>query len=101
MTYAKMETVLWYPLLALAVLGTPLALRRLDMFAFPLLSLGATVLAYSLAEGSIGGAYRHRSEFVWAICLLASLAFVKREGSEAADQPEVNPGTTMKEGSRS
>ncbi len=101
MTYAKMETVLWYPLLALAVLGAPVALRRLDIFAFPLLTLGATVLAYSLAEGNIGGAYRHRSEFVWTICLLASLAFTKLKGSETADQPDVNPGTTMKEGSRS
>ena len=70
---ARAEAVLWYPLLALGLVGAVAARRSLRAFAFPLLAGAGVVAAYALAEGNLGTAYRHRGEAVWAVALLAAL----------------------------
>lgn len=70
---ARTETLVWYPMLLLALVGLPSGLRKLRTLAFPLLVGGALLLIYALAEGNIGTAYRHRGEFVWIVAILATL----------------------------
>jgi hypothetical protein len=69
--FAAMETIVWYPLLALAVVGLACVRRHLRTLTFPLLVTGAVALMYGLAEGNFGSAYRHRGELVWAVVVLA------------------------------
>jgi hypothetical protein len=71
---AAAETLVWYPLLALALLGVTRLRGRLRFMAFPILVGGATAVMYGLTEGNVGTAYRHRGEFVWVVALLAALA---------------------------
>lgn len=70
---AAAETVLWYPILALAVIGLYAARRHLRATIFPILVGGGVLFVYSVAEGNIGSAFRHRAEFVWVVALLAGL----------------------------
>lgn len=69
---ARVEMVVWYPLLALAALGSFALRRRLSVLLFPVLAGGATVLLYALTEGNFGTAFRHRGEFAWVVALLAA-----------------------------
>lgn len=70
--FAALETLVWYPLLALAVVGLLAVRRHRRVLAFPLLTAGAIALMYGLAEGNFGTAYRHRGELVWAVVVLAA-----------------------------
>jgi hypothetical protein len=72
-TLARLETLVWYPLLALAAVGLTTAWPRRRVLAFPLLYAGTMFVIYGLAEGNLGTAYRHRGEAVWAVALLAAL----------------------------
>lgn len=71
---ARLESLLWYPLLILAALGIPTALRNLKSFLLPILVGGGVLVMYALTEGNIGTAYRHRGELVWVVVLLAGCA---------------------------
>ncbi len=71
-TFALVENLVWWPLLALAAVGLLRVRRERRVLAFPLLVAGAIVLLYSLSEGNFGTAYRHRGEVVWAVALLAA-----------------------------
>lgn len=73
MRAARFESILWYPLLALAALGLVRARKVLWALAFPILAGGGMLFVYALTEGNIGTAYRHRGEFVWVVCLMAGL----------------------------
>lgn len=73
MLFARIETIFWYPLLVLAAAGLISVRRHLAVMVFPLLAGGGMLLAYGLAEGNIGTAYRHRGEFVWVVALLAAM----------------------------
>lgn len=73
MRMARLESIVWYPLLALAAIGLLRARRLLWALAFPILVGGGMLFVYALTEGNIGTAYRHRGEFVWVVCLLAGL----------------------------
>jgi hypothetical protein len=68
---AQAETIVWYPVLLLALIGLWGAVRALRVTAFPLLFGGGIMLVYALVEGNVGTAYRHRGEFIWVIALLA------------------------------
>lgn len=70
---ARVEAVLWYPVLVLAVLGLSQIGRHVRRLAFPLLAGGGSLLVAALTEGNVGTAFRHRGEFVWVIALLAGL----------------------------
>lgn len=70
---ARAETLLWYPLLLLALVGVPAIARHRRTLAFPVIAGGAILVMYGLTEGNLGTAYRHRGEFVWVVALLAAL----------------------------
>lgn len=70
---ARLESLVWYPLLLLAVVGLWASRRHLRDMTFPLLVGGGVLIVYALTEGNIGTAYRHRGEFVWVVVLLAML----------------------------
>jgi len=70
---AALETVVWYPLLALALVGLLAVWRHRRVLAFPLLVTGAVAVMYGLTEGNFGTAYRHRGELVWAVVVLAGV----------------------------
>lgn len=71
MALARWETVVWYPMVLLGLVGLIVSWRRMEALAFALLAGGGMLLVYALAEGNIGTAYRHRGEFVWVVALLA------------------------------
>jgi hypothetical protein len=68
---ARGETLLWYPILLLALVGLWTVRRRWRVLVFPVLVGAATLAMYALTEGNLGTAYRHRGEAVWVIALLA------------------------------
>lgn len=70
---ARAESIVWYPLLALALVGLWSFRRYLRVVLFPLLAGGGMLMVYALTEGNIGTAYRHRGEFVWAVIVLAAI----------------------------
>lgn len=70
---AKLETLLWYPLLLLGLFGAAVMVRRLRGCAgFPVLVAGGLSVGYGMAEGNFGTAYRHRGEIVWAVAVAAA-----------------------------
>jgi hypothetical protein len=69
---ASFEAVVWYPVLALGLVGALTAWRRREVLAFPLLVGGALVCMWALVDGNIGTAFRHRGEIVWAVVVLAA-----------------------------
>jgi hypothetical protein len=69
---AQLESVVWYPLLVFALAGLFVVWRRLDRLLYALVVGVGTLLMWALIEGNIGTAYRHRGEFAWVVCCLAS-----------------------------
>jgi hypothetical protein len=88
---ARFETVLWYPVLALAFLGLLGVKRYSRTLFFPFILGGAIVIEYALTEGNLGTAYRHRGEFVWIVALLAAfgMAHLRKIRSERAARENV------------
>ena len=72
--FAKIDTLLRYPLLALAVAGSWSVRRNSRVLLFPLLTGSGIPLMYALGEGNLGTAFRHRGEFVWAVMVLAAFS---------------------------
>jgi hypothetical protein len=70
---ARYESFLWWPLLALALVGVVVGRRWPAVTVYPLLYAGGMTLVYALAEGNFGTAYRHRGELVWPAALFATL----------------------------
>lgn len=70
---ARVEALLWYPLLILALVGLVTVRGRMWALAFPLLAAAGTLVMYALSEGNLGTAYRHRGEVVWVVALMAAL----------------------------
>lgn len=70
--FAKIETVLWYPILGLAIVGTTQVKRHPGVLVFPIVLGSGTALGYALAQGNLGTAFRHRGELVWIALLLAA-----------------------------
>lgn len=64
---------LWYPVLAAALLGLVASRRHLSVLGFPVFAGAGLILVYSLAEGTIGTAFRHRGEVVGAIAVIAGV----------------------------
>jgi hypothetical protein len=70
------EMLLWYALVALALVGLVALLRRRDLrFLFGLLVLGAIGLVLSLAEGNVGTLVRHRGMLVPLVIMLAAVGW--------------------------
>jgi hypothetical protein len=71
---ARLESLIWYPLLALSIFGLFHAWRLRRALAFPALYAGAIALVYAFTEGNIGTAFRHRAEATWGVAIFAALA---------------------------
>lgn len=68
--FAKLDTLLWYPILALALVGLGQVKRNRRVLVFPVVVGAGTLVGYALAEGNLGTAFRHRGELVWIVALL-------------------------------
>jgi hypothetical protein len=77
---ARFENLLWYPLVVLAFIGLGSAWRMRRALAFPVLCGAAVLVMYSLTEGNLGTAFRHRGELVWALLLLATVGIARLAG---------------------
>lgn len=78
---ARVEMLLWYPLLLLGFVGLlSLRPRHLRVMAFPLLAAGAILILYALTEGNVGTAFRHRGELEWVVALLAGFGLMSIAG---------------------
>lgn len=88
---ARAETLLWYPVLALALIGVMNLWRHRRVLLFPFVAGGALVVVYALSEGNLGTAYRHRGEFVWAVAVFAGFgvarvsAWIRKRRAEPGD----------------
>jgi 4-amino-4-deoxy-L-arabinose transferase-like glycosyltransferase len=59
------ETLVWYPLFLLSILGFRIATRdRVALALFPASVLLVVVSSYALVEGNFGTAYRHRAQIM-------------------------------------
>ena len=70
---ARLESLVWYPLLLLAGLGLWNVRTYLRQMAFPIVAAGGILVMYALSEGNLGTAHRHRGEFVWVVAVLAAI----------------------------
>jgi hypothetical protein len=85
---ARVDMLLWYPMLALAVVGAvTLRGRRLRVLAFPLVVGGGIATMHALIQGNLGTAFRHRGEFVWAVALLAAAGVCRLVLARHGDAP--------------
>ena len=87
---ARLESLLWYPLLALAAIGLWNVRPHLRQMAFPLLAGGGVLIMYALSEGNVGTAHRHRGEFVWVVAVLAALGWSHLRARRSATSPEID-----------
>jgi hypothetical protein len=77
---ARLENLVWYPVLLVGLIGLGQVLRHRAVLLVPLLLAGGLGLASALTEGNFGTAYRHRGEFVWVAAILAAV------GADALDR---------------
>jgi len=62
---AMPETLLWYPLFLLSIVGLRISIRnRLTTALVPVSVLLVVVASYALVEGNFGTAYRHRAQIM-------------------------------------
>lgn len=78
--FAKIDTILWYPILGLALVGVAQVKKHPRVLLFPTLLGAGLLVGNAMAEGNLGTAFRHRGELVWIVALLA--AFGARSLSE-------------------
>lgn len=81
---ARAETLLWYLLYALTLIGIVVSLRRRPArlaLQFPVLVLGMILGIAALTQGNLGTAFRHRDQILWvlALCAAAGLQWLMRE----------------------
>jgi hypothetical protein len=72
---ARVETVAWYVLYALGIIGILASLRRREArlaLQFPVLLMGMLLGIAALTQGNLGTAFRHREQMVWALALCAA-----------------------------
>lgn len=73
---AAPETLIWYPVLLVAVIGMKDALLRGGgMSALPIAVLIVTATSYALVEGNFGTAYRHRAQVMPLFFIFAGVGF--------------------------
>jgi hypothetical protein len=87
-----LEHLLWYPLLILTAIGTWRVRNWTPSLTFMVLCGGGILVMWSLTEGNFGTAFRHRTEFVWMIVVLAIIAIdaLLREGRFSRFDSKVN-----------
>lgn len=67
------ESVSWYTLVALAVVGAIAGRHRREVVAFPILVVVGLLTLAVLTEGNVGTALRHRAQTQWALVVLAAV----------------------------
>ena len=68
------DTLLWYAVVVLAVVGLAYLVRRRDRrFAVGVLAMGAIALVLSLTEGNLGTLVRHRAMLIPFVVMLAAV----------------------------
>jgi hypothetical protein len=77
MVLAFAEHLIWYPILALCLIGIRSIRQESAELVFTALVAAGLVTMWALVEGNFGTAFRHRGEFMWAVIVLAGI------GSEA------------------
>lgn len=91
---ALLENLLWYPMLLLAVAGLALAgWRNRRWLLFPVFYGGGMVVLYALSEGNFGTAYRHRSEVMWVVVILAGVGVHELRARRLHRRTEADSGT--------
>lgn len=71
------ETVIWYALLPFGLAGGVFALRRrLLQMSIPIMVLIAVSFAYSLVQGNVGTAFRHRAQVLPLMMVMVALGLV-------------------------
>jgi hypothetical protein len=90
---AKIETVLWYPILGMAIVGGLQVRHHRRVLVFPILLGSGTVLGYALAQGNLGTAFRHRGELAWIAVLLAAYGArrLRQRGFASGQRPPGEP----------
>lgn len=83
---AKVDTFLWYPLVALGGFGSYLSLRQARLATIIVIVVFSIATMFALFEGNLGTAFRHRGELVWGVALLSAIGWerVRPSASEAA-----------------
>jgi hypothetical protein len=95
---ARLEALLWYPLLAFSIYGLVHVWPVRRTLGFPALSAGAIVFVYALTEGNIGTAFRHRGEAIWGVALFAAFAaqlVADRSGRHWPEADDEAPAGTL------
>ena len=85
---ARVEVLVWYPLVLFALLGATSIWSQRRALAFPVVCSGGILLMYGLAEGNLGTAFRHRGELVWTLAMLAALGIERVARRREAARPE-------------
>ena len=91
------ENLLWWPLLGLAAVAVRKVRHHQEILALPMVLGAGLVLQWSLIDRVFGTAFRHRTEFVWIIALLAAVSLGRLTGDEATSiSPDTEPPMTPK-----
>jgi hypothetical protein len=72
---ARVETIVWYLLYALTVVGVLVSIRRREArlaLEFPVLLMGMLLGIAALTQGNLGTAFRHREQILWVLALCAA-----------------------------
>lgn len=67
------ENMLWWPLLGLAVVTVRKHRHQLSHLVVPMALGVGLVIQWALVDRVFGTAYRHRTEFIWIVVLLAAI----------------------------
>ena len=81
---ARVETIGWYLLYALTIIGIVVSIRRRESrlaLEFPVFLMGMLLGIAALTQGNLGTAFRHREQILWilALCAAAGLQWLLME----------------------
>jgi len=79
------EMLVWYALLPQVVTGFAIAMRRRFSAALPVATFAVfATLSYSLVEGNLGTAYRHRAQVLVLFLIFAAVGLARRAEARTA-----------------
>lgn len=92
---ARLETLGWYVLYGLTLVGIVVSLRRRPArlaLQFPVLVMGMLVGIAALTQGNLGTAFRHRDQILWvlALCAAAGLQWLASDSRWARRRTRVD-----------
>ena len=69
---AAAESILWLPLILVAVAGAWVRRRDAAVTAFPAILVVAVLASGAVTHGNLGTAFRHRGQILWALAILSA-----------------------------